>query len=140
MNRIIQSALTALAIAGVVSLNVSDSIGQESPSQAVKALYMAANEGRYSEADKYLSSDLKEFEDSILELTDAPDWVRQYRWVALTRDGTVKEIEILKEDVRGQYALVDWIVHFEDGETEEMTEIFVKEGGQWKMDLTVEVE
>jgi hypothetical protein len=135
MNRIIQSALAAIVIAGFMFSNVSNSIGQETPSEAIKALYKAANEGRYSEANGYISSDIRDFIDlfSTLFELDTGEYEKDM-WVALTRNGTVKEIEILKEDVRGKYALVNWIVHFENGETEEMIEMMVKEDGKWKMD------
>jgi hypothetical protein len=135
MNRVIKSALAAIAIAGFIFSNVSNSISQETPSQAVKAFYMAANEGRYSEANGYISSDVRELLDSFSTLMEVDTYeFKKYFWVVLTRNGTVKEIEILKEDVRGEYALVDWIIHFENGETEEMIEMMVKEDGQWKLD------
>ncbi len=40
--------------------------GGKSPGQVIEAAFLAANEGKYSEANKYLSSTLKEAMDSPL--------------------------------------------------------------------------
>lgn len=55
MNRISRAIFVAIILTCSVGC---DSVGRKSPSEVVKAVYMAANEGKYSEIKKYLSSNL----------------------------------------------------------------------------------
>lgn len=102
-------------------------IGQKSPAETVKAFYMAANEAKYSEGKKYLSS--------ILD-SGACDWA----WGAniklimdsASRNGKIKKIEILKEEIRGEGAKVEFIVHFEKDKKKRSLDL-IKEDGVWKI-------
>jgi len=103
---------------------------RKSPSGTVKAFYMAANEGKYSEVEKYFSSDA---------LT-----LMRSEWAALaggikgimdegTRNGSIKTVEIIKEEIRGEGATVSGVLHYKDGETEEIDEELIREEGAWKI-------
>ncbi len=97
----------------------------KSPGDAVKAAYMAANAGEYSEAEKYVSTD-------VLNA-----WARsggmKSEWDRITRDGTIDRIEILKEEIRGEGAKVSIRIHFKDGQTKNDNEPLIKQSGEWKI-------
>ncbi len=93
---------------------------------------MAANEGKYSEAEKYMSSEVINAMKSGLWAI-AGGW--KGVWDKTTRNGTIHEIEILKEEVRGEGATVYFRIHFKDGKTKDDDEPLIKEGGQWKITI-----
>jgi len=104
----------------------------KSPGDVVKAAYMAANAGQYSEAEKYLSSEvLNAMKGGLGALAGGMKGM----WDKTTRDGTIDRIEILKEDVRGEGAKVLFRIHFKDGKTKDDDEPLIKENGQWKITI-----
>src|SRR5262249_20974931 len=70
--------------------------GSHSPSQALKATLVYANEGRYSEANNGLSAELRSIQDKT--------GMAKRLWDTLTRNGSITEVEILREEVRGEGA------------------------------------
>jgi hypothetical protein len=98
-----------------------------SPSQVVVAAYMAANEGKYSEAEKYMSS-------GLINAIKEGEGVKGV-WDKTTRNGTIQKIEIREEFVRKEFgaAIVHFGITFKDGKTLGDSEILIKEGGQWKI-------
>jgi hypothetical protein len=131
MNRTSGVLFLAIGISLFMFTSGCDSIGQKSPSQVVIAAYMAANEGKYSETEKYLSSIVLKFfkiapkagvGGSIISL-----------WDRATRYGTIRRIEILGEKVRGIRATVSFRIHFKDGKTNDEKLPLIKEDGQWKI-------
>jgi hypothetical protein len=109
----------------------SSSETQKKPSEVVTAAYMAANEDKYSEAEKYLSSEalaaINEAEELAGGLKDV--------WDKKTRNGTIETIEIIRGDVKGEKATIAIRIHFKDGNIYDEHESLIKEGGQWKMTL-----
>lgn len=104
----------------------------KSPSDTVVAAYMAANEGKYSEAETYLSSEaLNALKGELGALAGG----RKRIWDRKTRNGTIQRIEVLREEVRGEGATVYFLIHFEDGSTEEDEESLIKEKGVWKITI-----
>lgn len=101
---------------------------KESPSEAVVAVYMAANGGWYSVAEKYIHSEILTSTKKNLGTLFTIN-----AWDKFTRFGKIERIEILKEVVRGERADVSFKIHFKDGETKEDRDILIKEGGQWKI-------
>jgi len=99
--------------------------GGNSPSGVVKKALMKANEGMYSEAQEYLSSEMRK----ALESGEA----RKVLWDSITRKGTIKDVESLKEEVRGEGATVSFKIIYKDGKTIELEESLVKEDGKWKV-------
>ena len=92
---------------------------------------MAANEGKYSEAEKYMSSEII---NAIKEGTGvfAGGW--KGSWDKITRNGTIQKIEILHGDAGGRFgAVVYFRIHFKDGETKDDSECLIEQGGQWKI-------
>jgi len=103
-----------------------------SPSEVVIAAFMAANQGIYSEAEKYLSS-------AVINAVKT-GWGNDAGglkgiWDRVTRNGTMDRIEILKEEIRGEGATVYFRIHFKDGATKNEDEPLIKENGQWKITL-----
>jgi len=113
-------------------LNGCGGIGQKSPSEVVRAFYMAANEGKYSESEKYLSSEalnaLKSgmgmFVGGMKGLLDKA-----------TRNGRIEKVEILKEEIRGEGAEVRFRVFFKDGDSKKDSETLIREDGVWKISI-----
>lgn len=103
---------------------------QNSPAEVIQACFMAANEGRYSDIDRYLSREaLKALEFKGVMLGAG----KKGRWDWRTRNGMVEKIEILKEEVRGEGAKVKFKIHFKDGATRDDEEELIKEAGVWKI-------
>jgi len=107
-------------------------IEQKSPSEAVKAFYMAANEGKYSEAEKYLSSEALK---AMKNKSEPPSSGVKGTLDRITRNGNIGRIEILDEKIRGTEAKVDFIIHFKDGKTKKESEPLIKENGVWKITI-----
>jgi hypothetical protein len=68
--------------------------GGQSPSQAVKATFLYANEGRYSDANNGLSAPLRAIQGQV--------GMAKQLWDGVTRKGSIAKVEILKEEVRGE--------------------------------------
>jgi len=132
MNKTWHIMVAAVGIAVLMITSGCDSIGGKSPSQVVVAAHMAANEGKYSEAEKYMSSEVINAMKSGLGAL-AGGW--KGAWDKTTRNGTIQKIEILKEEVRGEGATVHFRIHFKDGKTKDDDEPLIKENGQWKITI-----
>lgn len=129
MNKSVRVLLATVGISVFIFTIGCSSIGQKSPSQVVVAVYMAANEAKYSEVKKYLSSEL-------INNLRAPGSSMKELCDYMTSNGTIQKIEILKEEVRGEGAKVYFRIHFKDGKTTDVIEIpLIKEGGQWKLSI-----
>jgi hypothetical protein len=119
-------AAFASAIAGC---NV---IQDKSPSDVVKAAYMAANDGNYSAAAGYLSKDAREAIESGLGVLIGG---MKGAWDKATRDCTIDRIDILEETIRGEGATVRIKIHFKDGSSKKDNEKLIREDGRWKMTI-----
>ncbi len=105
-------------------------IGGLSPADVVKAAYMDANAGRYSDAEKHLSSEvIAAMKGGLGALAGGMKGV----WDKSTRNGTIERVEILGEEIRGEGATVRFRLHFKDGETKDYDEPLIKENGKWKI-------
>jgi hypothetical protein len=109
----------------------SETQTQMKPSEVVTAAYMAANEERYSEVEKYLSSKAKAAVNKAGEVVGNMKDV----WDRKNRNGTIETIEIIREDVKGDKATIAIRIHFNDRSISDQHESIIKEGGQWKMTL-----
>jgi hypothetical protein len=120
-----------LLVAGVYVLLVTVVVvvvavsGSRSPSEVLQATFLNANQGRYSDANNGLSSQLR-------AIQEQPGLAKQ-RWDSVTRKGSIANVEILKEEVRGEGATVRFKIHYKDGRSFESEEDLVKEGGKWKI-------
>jgi hypothetical protein len=111
-----------------------------SPSDVVKAAYGLAIQGRYSETDKYMSSDLRTSLNQLgaetldkSELGPLTQRVMMGWWQDKTREGTLERVEIDSEETRGELSELKLHLHYKDGVTQLHTESLLKENGGWKL-------
>jgi hypothetical protein len=105
---------------------------KKGPADVAKAAYMAANEGRYSEVEQYLSSDaINAVKSSLGAMAGGMKGI----WDKTTRNGTIERIEILKEEIRGEGARVQFKIYFKGGATKEDHESLIQEKGSWKITI-----
>jgi len=97
---------------------------KKTPSEVVKAAYMAANAGKYGEASEYLCRDTL----AVVRVLGEKDV-----WDTATRSRTITKIEILEERVEEQRARVYFRIYFKDGSYKNDDEILVLEGKTWKI-------
>jgi len=120
-----------ISCSGDGSKTQSSSETQMKPSEVVTAAYMAANEEKYAEAEKYISSEART---AIQEATELAGGMKDV-WDTKTRNATIDGFEITQQDVQGEKATIAMLIHFKDGSISNQHESLVKEGGQWKMTL-----
>ena len=120
-----------ISCSGNGSKTQSSSETRMKPSEVVTAAYMAANEEKYAEAEKYLSAEAKT---AIQEAKELAGGIKDV-WDTKTRNATIDGIEITQQDVQGEKATIAILIHFKDGSSSNQHESLVKEGGQWKMTL-----
>ena len=111
--------------------STSISVTGMKPSEVVTAAYMAANEEKYAEAEKYLSSETKT---AIQEAKELAGGIKDV-WDKKTRNRTIETIEIIRGDVKEDKATIAIRIHFKDKSIYDQHEQLIKEGGQWKMTL-----
>jgi len=102
----------------------------KSPSETVRAFYMAGNEGKYSDVEKYFSSD------ALILMKN--EWAALTGGIkgsmdAVTRHGNIETVEITEEEVRGEGAAVFYTIHYRNGDSEKDSEELIKEDGVWKI-------
>lgn len=100
----------------------------QSPAKTIKAVYMAANGGWYSETQQYIYSEVI---NSIKQNLGTLHLIKE--WDNYTRNGKIDKIEILNEIIRGERAEVYFKVYFKDGEIKQDQDLLIKEGKQWKI-------
>lgn len=126
MKRIAQSALAATIIAVICIFTGCTLNDPQTPSEVVKAAYMAANNGNYEKADKYLSQELLSMSNLFFGGTKSI-------WDKNTHSKTLKEIEIMNEVVDGETAKINFIFHYQDESTKKENQTLKKVEGKWKM-------
>ncbi len=120
-----------LVLAVVVAASAMARGGQTTPAEFMKAFAAAANEGQYAALEKFLAADTITWIKSpagqnlggIKGLCD--------QW---TKKGTIKDFEIVKEEVQGEVATVTARITYKDGSVldPDVTRL-VKENGAWKI-------
>ena len=100
------------------------------PAKAFTAALMTANEGKYSEANEYLSSEVKQVVQGQL---GALAGGTKGMWDKYTSNGTVQRVEVVKEEIRGEGATVVCNIYYKDGsvKSNDKTDM-IKEKGSWK--------
>jgi hypothetical protein len=88
---------------------------------------MRANAGDYSAAEKCL---LPETQTALNSKIGA-----QLIWDGITKKGTVKNIAVLKEHIRGEGATVRISIAYEDGTSSQVEEMLRKVDGKWNVSL-----
>lgn len=100
-----------------------------SPAEVVTSIYGVCNAGKYSEAEAYLSSNAKALITGPLGA--AGGGVQGFCNYA-TRNGTLRRVEILKVEIRGEGARVFYRLRFKDGSAKDDHDDLIKENGRWK--------
>jgi hypothetical protein len=102
-----------------------------SPSDVVKHEYSACNDGKYSEAESLFSADLQKVLHG--ELGAAAGGIKKECENA-THRGTLTQVEIVSETIKGEGATVIANIHFKDGSQKKNDEnSLIKENGSWKL-------
>lgn len=130
MSKRIHFLSVAVTIMAVV-FGCTDLMGSESPSDVVRAVYLAANDGNEEEVEKRLSAP----DPPVVEIVGilASDG-RQQRWKPSVRKGSIQSIEILEEETTAYRAKVRFKLHLKDGTSTETEVPLIKEGGVWKIE------
>ena len=104
---------------------------EASPSEVVKHVYFACNDGKYSEAESLFSVDVQKMLHG--ELGTASGGLKSECEKA-THRGTLAQVEILSETIKGEGATVIANIHFKDGSQKKNDEnSLIKENGAWKV-------
>lgn len=118
-------SLVAL-VAAVATLETGcTQLGKKSPQQVVQAFFAAANAGKYSEAEQYLTSSAKSMMvlgGGIKEFADKE-----------TRGGKIDTVEILTVETRGEGAKMTYKIHYKDGQSKDDHVSLIIENGEWRI-------
>ncbi|MGD2087167.1 MAG: hypothetical protein PVH61_13370 [Candidatus Aminicenantes bacterium] len=103
---------------------------EKSPSELVIAAYMAANKGEYSETLEYIHTEV-----SFAIMSSGGMHKLKELWDKATRNGNIKRIEILSQEIRGEGAEVFFKILFKDGQKKVIKEKLLKDYGDggWKL-------
>ena len=120
------------AFVTVVSVGVlgCDDISSGSPGAVVLEIYIAANEGRYSDVEQLLTEPaLEVYRSTLWAMAGGTKGI----WDSETHNGTLANVEVLGEDIRGEGATVSVRLTFNDGEIIEVDRPLLLEGGSWRL-------
>jgi hypothetical protein len=109
---------------------------EKSPSAVVQAFLAAANEGRYSDAQEMLSEGARNV-DVNSERGQGAGGIRGI-CDQITKNGSIAKVVIVKEEIRGEGAVVTADVTFKDGSMvkgDQNPIPLMKEKGAWKLTL-----
>jgi hypothetical protein len=100
---------------------------RDTPSKVLVSAIMKANGGHYSAADESLLPEtLTAIKSRIMT---------QLMWDNITKKGTVQNVKVLNEEVRGEGATVRISVEYRDGTSSQVEEMMSKVQGKWKVSL-----
>jgi len=129
MNRRTYRLAIAVFTLGVL-LGCADLVGSETPSEVVKAVYTAANEGNNVEVERRLSSP----DPAAVEIVGIlASNGKQQQWKPSVKPGSLQRVEILNEEKTTYRATVRFKLHFTNGTEKEMELQLLKETGYWKI-------
>lgn len=117
-----------ITVIGIL-LTAACGLGSKTPSEVVKAFYAAANEGKYPEAEKYLSAETIKGMEGLGSRAAGEKFMLD----EMTKNGTIEKDEILQEQIQGETATVTHKVQFKDGSIKDGKETLIKESGEWKV-------
>lgn len=113
----------------VASLLFLFACGSNTPSDVVKKAYTYANEGKYSEVEKYFSEDSLTYIKNYAILTGGIKDICDLN----TNNRTIENIEIIDESIEGEGATVKVKFTYEDNSEREYNAELIKENGEWKL-------
>ena len=126
--RIWQSGVALFLL--IVFSGCADLLGSETPSEVVRAVYTAANDGNTVEVEKRLSSPDPAAVEIIGILASNG---KQQPWKPSLKPGTLQSVEILSEEKTTYRATVSFVLHFKNGKQKKMQLPLIKEAGYWKI-------
>ena len=104
-----------------------------SPTAVVQDFYMAANGGKYSEAEAMLA---KETKDAISGLWGQLAGGLKGICDKNTKNGTITSIDPISEEIRGEGRTVVITIHFKDGSAKEKDKTgLIRRDGKWQNTL-----
>jgi len=98
---------------------------KKGPPEVVKAFFAAANDGRYSDAERYLTASAK----ALMVLAGG---IKKFADTE-TRDGKLDSVEILQQETRGQGAKIHYRLRYKDGQTKDDDASLIVEDGEWRI-------
>jgi Domain of unknown function (DUF4878) len=116
-------ALALLPVLGLAWFAFS----HDSPSKVLVSTIMKANTGNYSGADESLLPETVTAVKSRI--------MTQLMWDNITKKGTVQDVKVLNEQIRGEGATVRISVEYKDGPSSQVEEMMSKVEGKWKVSL-----
>ncbi len=121
--------LTAVMVLVCFGCSNAAKAAKKSPSEVVKIAYELGNEGKYSDTEQYLSTDILT---AIKNQKIAP---LKKTWDTYSRNGSIVKIDIIEEVIRGEGANVKFRLYFKDGKAKEASEPLINENGHWKLTI-----
>jgi hypothetical protein len=129
-NRTLVALAVIIASGLVLVFGYGCGVLQESPSSVVKEFFALANEGKYTDAEKLLSTEFKGALNGVIgQMTGGIKGLCD----DVTKNGTLTRVEVVSEEVRGEGATVIAKLHFKDGSTKEDKTALRKENGKWRI-------
>jgi hypothetical protein len=104
---------------------------EKSPGDTVRSLYTACNDARYSQVEPLFTENLR----TLMKTPQSIAAGGVKKWCdRASRNGTIAKIEIVKEEVRGEGAVVTANILYKDGPPlqDDRTDL-IKEGGSWRI-------
>ena len=121
------SLITILVVLSVLYLVGCSGGKAESPSEVVKEVLKKANNGEYKKTEKYFTG---EGLDGITYVDST-----ELAWVAITKNRTIDQINIPKEEIDGNEATIKYELTYEGGETSSDTCELIKVEEEWKINV-----
>lgn len=111
----------------VLCFNITGCIGN-SPSGVIKDFYQYIENGKINDAFDLISEEGKQ----LLSLGGGANFLARFT-ENMKKQGGIKSIEIINEQIHGDRATVQHIMKFGNGATDKNTEQLIKQHGKWKI-------
>ena len=99
------------------------------PSDVVKSFYKNIEAGKVNDAYEFLAKDTREL---MSQLAGGPSALAE-QTEKMKQKGGIKQIDVVKEEITGDTAMVVLKLTCGNGKVEETKDKLVKEDGKWKM-------
>jgi hypothetical protein len=126
-------ALLVIVTTALTGCGKAGSPFPKSPGEVVRAFYLAANDGKYSEAEALLAKEARDTVNGPLGQMD-----RGLKGICdnYTKNGNILAVDLLREDIRGEGATVIVSIRFKDGTVSSGIQEVILRGGKWQLSTT----